>query len=46
MPSYNDKAARNIVEESIVQRADVLIVAFFIVLAAVSLAGVFLIPHT
>lgn len=46
MPAYSDRAERNIVEENVVQRADVLIVAFFIVLAAVSLAGVFLIPHT
>jgi hypothetical protein len=45
MPAYSDRAVRNIVEESVMQRADVLIVVFFIVLAAVSLAGVFLIPH-
>jgi hypothetical protein len=32
-------------EGCLVQRADMLVVAFFILLVAVSVAGIFLIPH-
>jgi hypothetical protein len=40
-------AIRNMqfVEGCIVQRADLLVVAFFILLVAASVAGIFLIPH-